>query len=109
MTALETAVAACAFRCCECGSDEVVLKHAPAIGAIPVIRHWTLARGAWCPVLDGGLAAERASLDLLDALAAVMGISQYGEPVLHELAALWRAMTDTARARSCASRPRSSG
>jgi hypothetical protein len=86
VTALEAAVARCRFRCVECGTDEVVLKHAPVIGHIPVIRHWPLGAGTWCPVLDGGEAAQRCSLDLLSALAVVMGVGDYGEPVLHELA-----------------------
>jgi hypothetical protein len=83
---LARAVAACGYRCVECQSGEVVLRYTPADGWTPVIRHW-LADGRWCPVLTDWDTAELASLDLLDALAAVTGLSSYGEPVLHLAAA----------------------
>jgi hypothetical protein len=71
----------------ECGSTEVILRHAPVPGPVPTIVHWQLDDGTWCPVLAGGEAAERASMDLLDALAALMGVGDYGEPVGHLLVA----------------------
>ena len=77
---LAAALAACAFRCVECYSDQVRLDHAPALGWVPVIIHWPVADGIWCPALSGGAAARLASLDLLDALAAVMAVADYGEP-----------------------------
>lgn len=77
---LAAAVASCGFRCVECGSGTVRLDHAPALGWLPVVSHWPLGGGAWCPVLSGGPAARLASLDLLDALAAVMPVADYGEP-----------------------------
>jgi hypothetical protein len=81
---LELAIAVSGFRCAECGSDRVRVE--PAGGLVPVIVHWADERGWWCPVLGGGPAAELVSLDLLDALAAVMFVSEYGEPVGHEFA-----------------------
>jgi hypothetical protein len=45
-----------------------------------VVVHWPVGGGAWCPALSGGPAARLASLDLLDALAAVMPVASYGEP-----------------------------
>jgi hypothetical protein len=77
---LAAALAACGFRCVECFSDQVRLDHAPALGLIPVIIHFQLADGTWCPALSGGAAARLASLDLLDCLATVMALSDYGNP-----------------------------
>lgn len=77
---LAAAVESCGFRCVECGSGTIRLDHAPALGWIPVIIHWQLADGSWCPALHGGLAARLASLDLLDCLAAVAAMGDYGEP-----------------------------
>jgi hypothetical protein len=88
MSALELAVAACGFRCCECQSDQVRVDWEPAVGPVPVIVHWKLDDGSWCPVLSGGPAAALASLDLLEALAAVAFVSDYGEPVGHLLVAV---------------------
>jgi hypothetical protein len=87
VTALEAAVAQCGFRCCECQSDQVRVDREPAVGPVPVIVHWQLDDGSWCPCLAGGEAAAMASLDLLDALAAVAFVSDYGEPVGHLLVA----------------------
>jgi hypothetical protein len=75
---LAAALAACGFRCVECGTDRVRLDSTPA-GYVPVISHWQLADGSWCPALDGGPAARLASLDLLDALAAHVALADYGE------------------------------
>jgi hypothetical protein len=81
---LARAVAECGFTCCECQSTTVRLDHAPALGWLPVIAHWQLADGTWCPALSGDPAASRASWDLLDALAAAMApVGHYGEPVWH--------------------------
>lgn len=76
---LATAVEACGFRCVECFSDQVRLDYAPALGPVPVITHWPLDDGTWCPALAGGPAAQLASLDLLDCLAAVVAMGDYGE------------------------------
>lgn len=77
---LAAALAACGFRCVECCTDAVRLDWAPRLGWVPVISHWPLADGGWCPALGGGPATRLASLDLLDALAAVMPAADYGEP-----------------------------
>jgi hypothetical protein len=77
---LAAALAACGYVCVECFSDQVRLDYAPAIGHIPVIIHWPVADGEWCPALSGGAAARLASLDLLDALAAVISVADYGNP-----------------------------
>lgn len=81
--ALAAAVASCGYRCVECGSGTVRLDHAARIGWIPVVSHWPLGGGAWCPVLSGGPAARLASLDLLDAMAAAVALADYDEPVWH--------------------------
>jgi hypothetical protein len=83
---LELAIAVAGFRCAECGSNDVVVRDERAAGLVPYIRHWHDERGWWCPALSGGLAAEVASLDLLDALARVVLVADYGEPVEHEFA-----------------------
>jgi hypothetical protein len=83
---LELAIAVSGFRDAECGSNTVRVDDVPGVGLVPVIIHWHDERGWWCPVLGGGPAAERVSLDLLDALETVMGVADYGEPVLHEFA-----------------------
>ena len=83
---LERAISACGFWCLECGSDQVRLDHAPLLGYVPVIVHARLDDGEWCPALSGGPAAVLASLDLLDALLAVLapyGGHSYGDPVWH--------------------------
>jgi hypothetical protein len=81
---LELAIMASGFRCWLCQSNEVVVRD--EAGDLPVIRHWQNADGWWCPALGGGAAAALASLDLLEALAAVMHVADYGEPVEHEFA-----------------------
>ena len=78
----------CGFSCCICQSPVIRLHYAPALGWVPAIRHWQLAEGTWCPALDGDPFAGWASMDLLDALAAVVNVgtvrlSQYEEPVWH--------------------------
>jgi hypothetical protein len=81
---LAAAVELAAFRCVECGSSDVWVDSAPA-GLVPVVTHWP-ADGADCPAAQGGLAQLRASLDLLDCLAAILapyGGYSYGEPVWH--------------------------
>jgi len=83
---LELAIAVAGFRCAECGSGDVAVRDEPAAGLVPYIRHWHDERGWWCPALAGGPAAALASLDLLDALARVTGVGDYGEPVEHEFA-----------------------
>jgi hypothetical protein len=81
---LEQAIAACGYVCVECGSSVIRLDSAPLLGQIPVIVHYELPDGSWCPALSGGVAAELASMDLLAALAAVMvPLASYGEPVWH--------------------------
>lgn len=86
---LEAAISAAGFACVECGSDRVTLGYSPVLGWVPVIGHWRLARRAWyrrrkwCPCTCPGVAAARASLDLLDALVATVAVSSYGEPVWH--------------------------
>ncbi len=77
---LAAAIAACGYVCCECQSATVRLDYAPALGWVPVIIHWQLADGSWCPALSGGPAARLASLDLLDVLAAMIPAGDYGEP-----------------------------
>jgi len=77
---LAAAIERCGFTCCECQSTMVQLDWTPALGWIPVIIHWQLADGSWCPALHGGPAARPASLDLLDCLAAVATMSDYNEP-----------------------------
>ncbi len=79
---LVVALARCGFRCVECGSGAVRLDHA-AGEWVPVITHWQLPDGGWCPATHGGTAGMLASLDLLDAMAAVMPVASYGEPVWH--------------------------
>lgn len=77
---LAAALAVCGFVCVECGTDQVRIDHAPKLGLVPVVMHWQTGPGEWCPALSGGAAARLASVDLLDALAAVVPLSQYGEP-----------------------------
>lgn len=86
---LRAALDACAFTCVECGSDQVRLDHAPALGFIPVIVHWPVAPGEWCPALAGGEAARLASLDLLRDLAAVVPDAAYAEALEAEEPWAW--------------------
>ena len=71
--------AAAGYSCVECQSTSVRFDSTPD-GLVPVVTHWQLPDGSWCPATHGGLAARLASLDLLDALDAVMPLGQYGEP-----------------------------
>jgi hypothetical protein len=83
---LAAAVASCGFRCVECQSDAVRLDWSHLTGFVPVIRHWEIAPGVWCEATHGGAAAARVSLDLIDALAACVPVSDYGEPCWHRRA-----------------------
>jgi len=87
---LAAAIAASGYACVECGSQAVSLDHSAALGWVPVIHHRRLARGSWyrrrqwCPcTTSGSRAAGRASIDLLDALVAVVALGDYAEPVIH--------------------------
>ena len=79
---LAWAVETCAYRCLECQSPTIRLHWAPALGWVPTIKHRQVG-GQWCPALAGGAVAELESMDLLDALAAAVHVSDYGEPVWH--------------------------
>lgn len=80
---LAAAVGACGYVCCECQSDSVRLDWTPVLGYVPVVVHWPLPDGTWCPATHGGPAAARSSLDLLELLAAHVAVAEYGEPVWH--------------------------
>jgi hypothetical protein len=66
------------LRCPECGCSIVTVEHRAALGWIPVSLHFAEFPDA-CPVLHGGLAAQRCYLDLLDALAPYLPLAHYGE------------------------------
>lgn len=68
------------LRCPECGCSIVTVEHRAALGFIPVSCHYAEFPDACCPVLRGGLAAQRCYLDLLDALAPYLPLAHYGEP-----------------------------
>lgn len=76
------------LRCPECGCSIVTVEHRAGLGWIPVSCHYAPTMETACPVLRGGLAAERCYLDLLDALAPHLALAHYGEPADTGLAGL---------------------
>lgn len=67
------------LRCPECGCNIVTVEHRAVLGWVPVSLHYARFPDA-CPVLRGGLAAQRCYVDLLDALSPHLALAHYGEP-----------------------------
>jgi hypothetical protein len=69
--------------CIECGNSNVTVEYFAALkDDLPVDRHWAAnGVGDYCPVLGGGLAAERRHYDLWNALEStgLLTVGHYGE------------------------------